>query len=122
VPGRGTKDMIAEFGDDRGGRRRRAAATGFVCKARVHPSEIWTDIVTFAFLAPPSNDAMSRCGARAAPKMAHVKQINCVCGKVVKGEDDDELWEKAQAHLRTDHPELVGKVSRKDILAQAEET
>jgi hypothetical protein len=54
--------------------------------------------------------------------MAHVKQINCVCGEVVKGEDDDELWEKAQAHLRTDHPELVGKVSRKDILAQAEET
>lgn len=52
---------------------------------------------------------------------ALVKQINCVCGKVVKGEDDDELWEKAQAHLRTDHPELVGKVSREDILAQAEE-
>ena len=53
---------------------------------------------------------------------ALVKQINCVCGKVVKGDDDDELWEKAQAHLRTDHPDLVGKVSRKDILAQAEET
>jgi predicted small metal-binding protein len=50
-----------------------------------------------------------------------VKQINCVCGAVVKGEDDDELWEKAQAHLRTDHPDLVGKVSREDILAQAEE-
>jgi len=50
-----------------------------------------------------------------------VKQINCVCGSVVKGADDDELWEKVQAHLRTDHPELVGKVSRDDILAQAEE-
>ena len=56
-----------------------------------------------------------------APTMAHVKQINCVCGKVVKGEDDDELWEKAQEHIRQDHPVLVGKVSRKDILAQAEE-
>jgi hypothetical protein len=53
---------------------------------------------------------------------AFVKQINCVCGAVVKGEDDDELWEKAQAHLHTDHPDLVGKVSREDILAQAEET
>jgi predicted small metal-binding protein len=51
-----------------------------------------------------------------------VKQIDCVCGCVVKGEDDDELWEKAQEHLRADHPELAGKVSRKDILAQAEET
>jgi hypothetical protein len=53
---------------------------------------------------------------------AFVKQINCVCGAVVKGKDDDELWETAQAHLHTDHPDLVGKVSREDILAQAEET
>ena len=51
-----------------------------------------------------------------------VKQIDCVCGVVVKGKDDDELWERAQEHLRSDHPELVGKVSRADILAQAEET
>jgi predicted small metal-binding protein len=51
-----------------------------------------------------------------------VKQIDCVCGCVVKGEDDDELWDKAQEHLRSDHPDLVGKVSREDILAQAEET
>jgi predicted small metal-binding protein len=51
-----------------------------------------------------------------------VKQIDCVCGVVVKGEDDEELWEHAQEHLRSDHPELVGKVSRADILAQAEET
>jgi Protein of unknown function (DUF1059) len=34
-----------------------------------------------------------------------VKQIDCVCGVVVKGEDDDELWERAQAHLRSDHPD-----------------
>ena len=51
-----------------------------------------------------------------------MKQIDCVCGVVVRGEDDDELWKQAQEHLRSDHPELVGKVSREDILAQAEET
>jgi predicted small metal-binding protein len=50
-----------------------------------------------------------------------VKRINCVCGQVVQGEDDDELWERAKDHLRTDHPDLEGKVSREDILAQAEE-
>jgi hypothetical protein len=50
-----------------------------------------------------------------------MKQITCVCGKIVDGKDDDELWEKAQAHLRQDHPDLVGTVSRADILAQAEE-
>jgi len=52
---------------------------------------------------------------------AVVKQIICVCGYVVEGEDDDRLWEKAQDHLGADHPNLVGKVSREDILAQAEE-
>jgi hypothetical protein len=51
-----------------------------------------------------------------------VKQIVCVCGIVVEGENDDRLWEKAQDHLARDHPNLVGKVSREDILAQAEET
>ena len=51
-----------------------------------------------------------------------MKLINCVCGKVLKGEDDDELWDKAQEHIQEDHPDLVGKVSRADLLAQAEET
>jgi hypothetical protein len=50
-----------------------------------------------------------------------VKQIPCVCGYAVKGEDDDELWRNAQEHIREDHPDLVGKVSRADLLAQAEE-
>lgn len=49
------------------------------------------------------------------------KRIACVCGKVVEGENDDELWAEAQAHLAIDHPALVGNVSREDILAQAEE-
>jgi predicted small metal-binding protein len=50
-----------------------------------------------------------------------VKQIPCVCGYVVRGEDDDELWKNAQEHLGEDHPDLAGKVSREDLLAQAEE-
>jgi hypothetical protein len=68
--------------------------------------------------------ASSASGARASSCLAYaagVKRINCVCGVVLEGDDDDELWEKAQAHVRADHPELVGKVSREDILAQAEE-
>lgn len=50
-----------------------------------------------------------------------MKQINCVCGYVVKGDNDDELWANAKEHLSNDHPDLVGNVSRADILAQAEE-
>ena len=50
------------------------------------------------------------------------KQINCECGFVVRGADDDELVQNAEAHIQDKHPELVGKMSRDDILAMAEES
>jgi hypothetical protein len=53
--------------------------------------------------------------------MSGIKRITCVCGKVVEGKNDDELWTNAQAHLAAEHPDLVGQVSREDILARAEE-
>ncbi len=49
------------------------------------------------------------------------KLINCECGYVVRGETDDELIAAAEEHLNRDHPELVGKVSREDLLAMSEE-
>ena len=49
------------------------------------------------------------------------KLINCECGQVVRGATDDELVAAAQAHIQADHPELVGKVSRADLLGMAEE-
>ena len=48
------------------------------------------------------------------------KVINCECGQVVRGKTDDELVANVEEHVRTDHPQLVGKMSRKDILAMAE--
>jgi hypothetical protein len=48
------------------------------------------------------------------------KVINCACGFTFRAETDDELWDKAQAHLAGAHPEMVGKVSREAILGQAE--
>ncbi len=48
------------------------------------------------------------------------KMINCVCGYTFQADTDDELWAKAQAHLTSAHPDMVGKVSRADILGQAE--
>ena len=66
---------------------------------------------------------MERVPARAGAETyaSIVKRISCVCGLVIEAKDDDELREKVQEHLRVDHPELVGKVTREDILAQAEE-
>jgi predicted small metal-binding protein len=48
------------------------------------------------------------------------KVINCECGQVVRGKTEDELVANVEEHVRTDHPQLVGKMSRKDILAMAE--
>jgi len=50
------------------------------------------------------------------------KVINCECGQVVRAETDDELVEKVGAHVQADHPELVGKLSRDDVLAMAEQS
>ena len=49
------------------------------------------------------------------------KLINCECGQVVRGRTDDELVANATEHVNRDHPELVGKLTRDDILAMAEE-
>jgi hypothetical protein len=49
------------------------------------------------------------------------KLINCECGEVVRGETDDDLVAAATAHIDRDHPDLVGKLSRDDLLAMAEE-
>jgi predicted small metal-binding protein len=44
-----------------------------------------------------------------------------MCGYVIQGDNDDELWRIAQSHMAILHPELVGNVIREDILAQAEQ-
>jgi predicted small metal-binding protein len=49
------------------------------------------------------------------------KLINCECGRVVRGETDEELLTNAETHVERDHPELVGKITREDLLAMAEE-
>ena len=48
-------------------------------------------------------------------------RIVCMCGYVIQGEDDDELWINAQGHMGVLHPELVDNVTRDDLLAQAEQ-
>jgi predicted small metal-binding protein len=41
-------------------------------------------------------------------------QLNCPCGEIVEGEDEDELVEKVQAHLREAHPDRT--YTREQIL------
>jgi predicted small metal-binding protein len=49
------------------------------------------------------------------------KVIRCECGYVSRGKTDDELAAAAERHIESDHSDLVGKVSRDELLAMAEE-
>lgn len=50
------------------------------------------------------------------------KLVNCECGEVIRADTDDELVTLVGAHVDRHHPELVGKLSREDMLAMAEES
>ena len=47
--------------------------------------------------------------------------IRCECGYVARGATEDELLADADRHIRADHPDLVGRLSRGDLLDMAEE-
>jgi predicted small metal-binding protein len=49
------------------------------------------------------------------------KQVNCPCGETVRGESDDELVSNVEAHIQDRHPEMVGTMSREQILGMAQE-
>lgn len=47
------------------------------------------------------------------------KVVHCECGKDVSAQSDDELVAKVKAHVGESHPELVGQMSREQILEMA---
>ena len=49
------------------------------------------------------------------------KQITCECGAVITGATEDEVIAGAREHMRTDHPELLEKVSQDDLVGWIEE-
>jgi predicted small metal-binding protein len=50
------------------------------------------------------------------------KQINCECGFVARGETEDEVIARIRDHMRSDHPELLDRVSEEDLRGWIEET
>ena len=50
-----------------------------------------------------------------------MKVVHCECGRDVQAESDDELVSRVEEHVSESHPELVGKMSREQILGMAEE-
>jgi predicted small metal-binding protein len=49
------------------------------------------------------------------------KIAKCECGYVARGNDDDEVLADLEAHIRRDHPEMVGKHERQALLDLVEE-
>jgi predicted small metal-binding protein len=49
------------------------------------------------------------------------KVIRCQCGFQARGETVEQAADAIDVHMRADHPELVGKVTREDVIAMAEE-
>ena len=48
-----------------------------------------------------------------------MKVVHCDCGTDVEAETDDELVIEVEQHVQADHPELVGKMGREQILGMA---
>ena len=51
------------------------------------------------------------------PEVGKVKFIRCECGFIARGDDDDRVVGVIRGHMATDHPALVGSVSREDLLS-----
>lgn len=46
--------------------------------------------------------------------------VNCECGDTVRADDEDGVVDGVGRHVETRHPEMIGTMSRDDILAMAE--
>ena len=47
--------------------------------------------------------------------------ITCDCGYVMRADTQAEIVAQAREHIRSEHPDLVGKVSDDDLGAMIEE-
>jgi predicted small metal-binding protein len=48
------------------------------------------------------------------------RQVTCECGYVVRADDEDVVVAGVRDHMRTDHPELLDRVSDDDIRSWVE--
>jgi predicted small metal-binding protein len=64
---------------------------------------------------------MGKDRLRQSPRQQEMsRQIKCECGFVARGEADDEVVDQIEAHIRSDHPELVDTLTRDEIASWVE--
>jgi predicted small metal-binding protein len=49
------------------------------------------------------------------------KRVDCPCGATVRGDSDDELVANVEQHMQEKHPDMVGTMSREEILGMAQD-
>jgi predicted small metal-binding protein len=47
------------------------------------------------------------------------QKVDCPCGETIRGESDDELVSNVEQHIQDRHPDMVGSMSREQILGMA---
>jgi len=60
VPGRGTRQLVAEFGDDKSWSPEPSSRHMLRLEAKVHPSDDWRDLAAFDWWAPPPTADVTR--------------------------------------------------------------
>jgi hypothetical protein len=53
--------------------------------------------------------------------MQIAEEIRCGCGYVLLGDEEDEMLQDADAHVRSVHPELIGTLSPLELARPADE-
>ena len=48
------------------------------------------------------------------------QKVDCPCGVTVRGDSDDELVTNVEQHVQEEHPDMVGTMSREQILGMAQ--
>jgi predicted small metal-binding protein len=49
------------------------------------------------------------------------KKVDCPCGETMRGDTDDELVTKVEAHVQDKHPDMVETMTRDKIMEMATE-
>lgn len=47
--------------------------------------------------------------------------VDCECGQQIRADSEEELVSKVYEHIDGNHPDLVGKLSRQDVVGMAYE-
>jgi predicted small metal-binding protein len=48
------------------------------------------------------------------------QKVDCPCGATIRGDSDDELVTNVEQHVQDNHPDMVGTMSREQILGMAQ--